>query len=751
MNFQKLLQYFFQFIVILSMSFFGNSLSFAKSDSIDIIQKTADTQVRRLLEPLLEKYCHDACKLMGVHVIVDHTAGDELAPGFDDLDSRGINELAPSSAQIKLLIDDKVGPVSRNKLLELIQQYLDTLDFPVKIDAQTTHFPLPQGSEGKVVELREKISKQFSESIQELIRQFCPQHCLLADFELQTEIVNGEEAQFGTTGEFIQDGDTAVKIKNISATLLMDESLTPQEQANILEMAKLKSNSFKHVTLKSRSLQFPKPFSNEAKNDSKKEPKRSIASENPTSSEISSPMNAKSTPTPTVTNAETLEKEIQRFKIYSLVFACGVLVLLLLIALATTGRGVRVQPVAYPPYSSYPNQTGKMETQTHDSSSSNSLQPNSNQPNTSNKNSLFSTRFEIDRLQDELTSIYAQQPKVAKQVFSKILTEEGVEILAKYLFLFGEGIVLEMLRDPSLQSDLSQLLEFYAKNPMQLADQEKIELLRKLHHRTVAGKLTLMGNRASSLFDFLSEMDAFQILELIKSESLTVKSIVLTQVDPQKRSKIYSQLDADTRMQLLTELTRIEYLPKDFIQTVSESLRIKIRENPKLDTESLPGSEVLVSLLEKTGQTLQKTVLRNLEASNPESARTVKSKLISIETLKFLRDGQLLEIILSLKHEELIQFLQGSTDEIKSAIFTKAPKELTVELEEELEHAAPLSRESFQTVERKVLNKIKTMANEGHVNLLETNERMFSDIENQSAFVESIPTGQLDTHPSEGR
>lgn len=465
MNFQKLLQSHFQFIMILSISFLTSSLTFAKTESVDIIQKTADHQVRRLLEPLLEKYCHDACKLMGVHVVVDHTTGDELAPGFDDLEIRESNDLAPSSAQIKLLIDDKVGPVSRNKLLELIQQYLDTLDFPVKIDAQTTHFPLPQGSEGKVVELREKISKQFSESLQELIHQFCPQQCMLADFELQTEIVNGEEAQFGTTGEFIQDGDTAVKIKNISVTLLMDETLTPQEQANILEMAKLKSNSFKHVTLKSRSLQFPKPFSNEAKNDTKKDPKRSIASaESPSSPESPSSVSTKSSPTPIAASAESLEKEIQKFKIYSLIFVCGVLVLLLLIALATA-RGVRMQPIVYPPYSSYPNHTAKIEGLRNEASSPDSAHSNSNQSSACNKGSLFSTRFQIDRLQDELTSIYAQQPKVAKQVFSKILTEEGVETVAKYLFLFGEGIVLEMLRDPSLQSDLSQLLEFYAKNP----------------------------------------------------------------------------------------------------------------------------------------------------------------------------------------------------------------------------------------------------------------------------------------------
>ena len=36
----------------------------------------------------------------------------------------------------------------------------------------------------------------------------------------------------------------------------------------------------------------------------------------------------------------------------------------------------------------------------------------------------LSTRYEIKRIQDELTNIYAQQPRVAKQVFTRILTEK---------------------------------------------------------------------------------------------------------------------------------------------------------------------------------------------------------------------------------------------------------------------------------------------------------------------------------------
>lgn len=270
-------------------------------------------------------------------------------------------------------------------------------------------------------------------------------------------------------------------------------------------------------------------------------------------------------------------------------------------------------------------------------------------------------------------------------------------------------------------------MEFYAKNPQDMKDDEKLELLKKLQNRTIAGKLVVMGNRSSNLFDFLAEMDGTQIMELVRAESLTVKSIILTQCDLQKRQAIYTQLDEETRMKLLTELSRIDYLPRDYIFNVANALKRKRRDNPRLNTEALPGSEVLVNLLERTGVAIQRSVVKNLEITAPESARTVKSKLVSLDTLRFLRDGQLLEVVLSLRHDELLQFLKGAPAEIKAAVFGKSPKELVVELEEELVSLGTLSREQYQGIERKVLNRMKMMANEGLLNLVETNERMFAD------------------------
>lgn len=735
--------------------------AWAKGNRVEATQKSSEDQVRRLIEPLLDKYCPEQCKLLSVNTTVDVATPDSVAPGFDDVDtsSTASTELAPSGARIKILMDDKVGPVSRGKLLELVQQYLETLDYPVKIDTQIAHFPAPVGSESRVAELREKVIKQFRGTMDDLFAQFCPEQCLLADFDVKTEAVNSEEAQYGSPGEFIQDGGVAIRIKDIEGTVLVDDLLTPEEQKNVLEMAKLKTNQFKNVTLVSKSMHFPHPdyMSNSPRGadggsntlgqngkDSEKNINRSLASDsksdskethNATSSLSSNATNSNQSKTESSENSQRQEKferyekiervengdavqaELKKFGMYALVFGCAVLSLLIFVAMAAMrprGPGANndspvsriIQSIAGDPAGAAHANAGGITADDH--------------------RSVVAQRYEIERMLEEMTAVFAQQPRVAKQVFTRVLTEEGVETTAQYIELFGESIVLDMLRDPSLQSDLQELMEFYAKNPQDLKDGEKVDLLKKLQNRTIAGKLVVMGNRSSNLFDFLAEMDGQQILELVRAESLTVKSIVLTQVDPQKRQAIYKQLDEDTRMKLLTELSRIDYLPRDYIFNVANALKRKRRDNPRLNTEALPGSEVLVNLLERTGVEIQRSVVKNLELTSPESARTVKAKLVSIDTLRYLRDGQLLEVVLSLRHDELLQFLKGAPAEIKAVVFAKSPKELVLELEDELQALGVVSRESYQGIERKVLNRMKMMSNEGLVNLVETNERMFA-------------------------
>jgi flagellar motor switch protein FliG len=754
---------------------FGN-LARAALPVVEIAKKTGEAQIRHLIEPVLQKYCQDDCKLLAVNVDVDVATPDEVNPGFDQVNPKADVDLEPSSAQLKLIIDSKIGPQSRQHLMDLLQQHLDTLSYPATIDAQIVHFPQPLGSAAKITELRDKVTKQFRSTIEDLFRQFCPRQCLLADLDLKTDIVNGEEAEYGSSNEFVQDDGFALRIKQISATILMDDSLTPEEQKNVLEMATLKTNQFHNVELTGKAMHFPTAtleaqrmglepvlgldaqgrelaskrntdttntttseanHKTENQNDLKSNTTNQNNTESKSDQKSTSASNNNSTTTESnmkqehferfekierVENGDVVQKELDKFKVYGVIFAASILSLLIFIAMATFrsrfGNGASainrvIHSVVSDPHGASAPTPGGPGAGGETASFGENAQ-------------LMSKRLEIERLRDELMNVFATQPKVAKQVFSRILTEEGVEVTGQYIHLFGESIVIDLLRDPSLQSDMQELMEFYAKSPMELTDDEKLELLQKLHNRTVAGKLVVLGNRSSNSFDFLGEMDGLQILELIRNESMTVKAIILTQCDAQKRQALYSQLDESTRMKLLNELSRIDYLPRDYIFNVANALKRKRRENPRLNTEALPGSEVLVTLLERTQPEMQKHVLRNLDTTNPESARNVKSKLVSIDTLKYLRDGQLLEVVLSLKHDELLQFLKGAPEDIRQTVFQKSPRELVAELEEELLSVTFMSREGYAAVERKIHNRMKLMANEGLINLVEVNERMFS-------------------------
>ncbi len=773
-----------------SLSLLLPQVTWARFKPEEALKKEYQLKVQKIVEPILAKYCPDQCKLLGVTIQVDLAHPDSVQPGFDDLNVLEKTELEPAAGSLKILMDEKLGPNSRTRINDLIQEYLDTFNFHIAIENITQHFPQTQGTEAKMLEMRQRISKRFSDVMEETLQQFCPKTCLLGEVELLTERITGDELQNGDPNEFYQEGDYAIRIKDLRASILMDDRLNPQEQANLLEIFKVKAHGFKHVSINARALKFPKNASSlEAaselgggqgqvgegrgglreqntvngtteKNLNSKSEQKSVNETNLSSKAATEKKESLLNDTKTqefsqdtrkekleryekierVENGDAVQAQLKTFQFYSFLFAASLLAMLLFIALQVSSvKALKAKPETTPlPYFPLPaplphaeEKSGKTNEAKSGAESSSSAARNKNRP--------LLTQYEVERLYNELVLIFSEQPRIAKHVFSRILTEEGIEVTAQYIDIFGETIVLDLLRDPGLQANMNELVEYYGQHPMELTADQKLELLRKLENRTVASKLALHRGPASQLFDYLSELDGLQIWELIRSESLTVQSIVLTQVDMQKRAAVFAKIDPEMRIQLLTELTRVDYLPRDYIFQVALALKQKRSANPKLNTEALPGSEVLVNLLEKTGHEMQRTVLRELQQSSPENAQMVKNKLLSIETLKYLRDGQLKEVVLSLKHDEIAQFLSGTSPEMSELLFKKLPEDLVLDLREMVESIPSVNHETYLALERKLLNRMKVLIQAGQINLFETNDRMFGA--DFTLFSPGIPSG----------
>lgn len=81
--------------------------AWASPNAVVITQKAAENQIKNLLNPILDKYCHDDCKLMSVLVAVDVATPDQVAPGFDEIESKSNQDLAPSAATIRLCMNEE--------------------------------------------------------------------------------------------------------------------------------------------------------------------------------------------------------------------------------------------------------------------------------------------------------------------------------------------------------------------------------------------------------------------------------------------------------------------------------------------------------------------------------------------------------------------------------------------------------------------------------------------------------------------
>lgn len=787
------------------LPFFLTPVAYSAITPIEKAKRETIQEIQSVIEPLFDKYCGDQCKVLSIQPDIQLSVEDEIAPGFDQVEGANALSLEPASVHIKVLIDEMIGKNSLKNLLELVQKHLDVFSYPVFIEKTMARFPQSQRAAQKAAELKGQIENDFKEKINQIIQQFCPQQCLLGDVDMQVDPVNAEEAQYGSSSEFVQSGETALYLRKVGATLLVDTSLTAEEQLNLLEMARLKTNNIKNVELAMKSMRFPEnraallnrkgatgagageffgysdafqgtkqASSQDLKSTSDSKTTKAETTNQSTntrnsesnSSNSNSRTNSNNNSNSTsrfsensarqdryeryekierVEDGDAVQAELEKIKVGAILFACAVLALLVFIAISTTARSRSSGKDASSMLKIF--QVGSSRKRAREAGGA---VAEKGQPRTNSENlNLIAKRYEIEQLKEELMKVYAEQPRVAKLVFSRILREEGVEVTAQYVFLFGEAIVIDILRDPSLQSDLNELMDYYVKTSFELTDEETLELLKALHNRTVAAKMVAIGNRSGNLFDFLVEMDHLQILELIRNESLTVTAIVLTQCNPQKRQAIYGHLDASTQLRLLTELSRIDHLPREYIYNVANALKRKRKDNPKLDTETLPGSDVLVHLLERADFEAQRTVLNNLTSFNPDSARQVLSKIVSLDTLLYLRDSQLLEIVLGLKHDELLRFLKGAPQHIRNAVLDKSPKELVDELKDELSQLNLINQETYQAIERKVINRIKALANDGSINLIEINERMFSKDRNpaydsiQSAATDKSQTVSL--------
>lgn len=339
----------------------------------------------------------------------------------------------------------------------------------------------------------------------------------------------------------------------------------------------------------------------------------------------------------------------------------------------------------------------------------------------------------IQSLRDEVTQYFIAQPKISREVFARILREDGVEYAAKCVSVLGEMVVFDLAGDHDLKKEVTLLAEYIHVSPPFVSVSEQLDVLQSLKLKLTAGKIRQLTQKTQDVFDFLRAHSARAIYNLIVDETPRSQAVVMTQLSTEKRRSVFEMFHGQSKSDLLRALGVSESLSRDYLQNVADVLKRKIKSTNIADSGLLGGADVILDLMEQSDRGTQALMLAELDINEPELSRQVRGRLVSIETLGYLSDGLLLEIFLSMESQPMVVFLAGVREHIRHMILQKAPDDIASDWNVSASNLKGIDPENYRLAEMQVLGKMRTFVSSGLLNLAEINGIMFPRNEGASS------------------
>lgn len=715
------------------------------AESEQVRQATA-SEVKSKIQALLQQYCAASCQLIDVTIDVQ-----EKIPLVQDLGFEGLGPEQPSRSYeaahlaVSIQIDQNVSQADRDKLERLITQHLSPLGASLHLNLVAIDLPYIGQTASSAQLLKQKAKTALEEAVHSVIQRYCPEECVLTDTAVFGELITPDEADKLQPQEVVRSEreHTALHVTKAELTLAIDEKLPGEERENISKLLRAKTQFISPLSLTVNPTPFPETYA-------EKELRRTQLSQDPYGLEKLRQMlimfrelagtkeiisttekeNKSSSETSSSSQSSSQEQNLEKWLLYALAGLVVVLIFgLILLRFSQANKDAKVMLHALHEHKTSEAAGG---------GGGNTARLGSGGQKGQRSEELASLQgiqenLELQSLKEELIQVFISAPKVAKETFTRILQEDGIEEGAKYVYIFGKVVIFELLSDPALQRNLYELSEYFIKSSFAFSIKDQISLMKRLKIKLTANEIKVLAGNTIDQFDFLTKLDTPQIFALMADENPKIQSIILTQIAPQRRRMVFDLFTGKAKMQLMQELCKADAIPREFLQNVAIALGKKVSTKPEFDTQSMRTSDIVLDLLEKASLKDQRSLMQSLSENNAESARVIKLKLVSIETLPFLKDGHLLELVLGLEREDLLTFLGGAAEHIRRLLLAHAPDELAASWAEDLNNMAGVDDNNYRLVEIKVLNKVRQLASTGSINLLEINQLIFGTPRQASA------------------
>ena len=221
---------------------------------------------------------------------------------------------------------------------------------------------------------------------------------------------------------------------------------------------------------------------------------------------------------------------------------------------------------------------------------------------------------------------------------------------------------------------MDQILEEYEQHLIagEWVSQGGVDFARQALERAVGPRkaqeiLDRISSQSTSGFYMLRNVPPDQIAPFISHEHPQSVALILSQLEADQASGILAQLPELLQTDVAYRIATMENITPNVLKEIEESLEALLRDVLG-GNQDVGGPKVVADILNLTGSSVEKNVLDNMDAQDPEVAESVRNLMFVFNDISKLSDREIQTLMREVDQKDLVVALKSASDEMKDKV-----------------------------------------------------------------------------------
>lgn len=208
-----------------------------------------------------------------------------------------------------------------------------------------------------------------------------------------------------------------------------------------------------------------------------------------------------------------------------------------------------------------------------------------------------------------------------------------------------------------------------------------------------------------------------RIAALLVREHPQVIALLLSRMRPEVAAGILSALPAEVRDDVAYRIATLGDIAPDILSELEQKLSSEIRALVAGQGAAVKGADRAAAILNLAGGSLERSVMKKLEAQDPDLAEKVRQKMFTFEDLAGLTDRDMQRLLQNADRKDLAVAMKLASDRLKERIFANLSKRVAAGLQEDVQLLGPMRRSEVEEAQRHILDLAHDLEEGGQVTL----------------------------------